>query len=167
MLAKLIDGNITYIPKTYEHEGVTYSNYDLLDEEVHLSHGWKQLVETPMPDTEGFYYTPTYTDGSVITQGWALHEIPELPPPGPDRISEIEFRLAVLEIEAGRTEFADELIESGRLTEDRHAELEAKVDERRRADPGELEPGETLEPGELEPGTLNPGEVDPGIKGKG
>lgn len=34
--------------------------------------GYKDLIIEPYPETqEGFYRTPIYTDGDVITQGWS------------------------------------------------------------------------------------------------
>lgn len=34
--------------------------------------GYKDLIIEPYPETrEGFYRTPIYTDGEVITQGWS------------------------------------------------------------------------------------------------
>ena len=97
MLAKLIEGNITYLPTVYMYEDISYSNYHLLEEETHIEHGWKPLIEAEMPETEGFYFTPTYTEeGDEIVQGWDAHEVVE-PVPVFDYYSFIDGVVEILE----------------------------------------------------------------------
>ena len=95
MLVKLINKSLMFIPRTYTVEGVTISNYDLLDEEIHLSHGWKPLIETePPPDEEGYDWGAEYTeDNDSVIQSWVKYELPE-PKPDievPDQLSQGEL----------------------------------------------------------------------------
>ena len=84
MLAKLKNGQLILLPKTYEHDGISYSNYDALQNDgeglaVLASHGWKPLIETPMPEPqEGVGYNPVYEDtGDSIVMSWEAYEIEE------------------------------------------------------------------------------------------
>ena len=97
MYAKLENGQLRMLPKSYEYGGISYSNYDMLDEPTLLSHGWKPFIDTPMPEPqEGAGYTPVYIDdGGKITVHWDLYEIPESVPELAVNIN--EFILGLLE----------------------------------------------------------------------
>lgn len=89
--ADVIDGVFTYAPKPLIIDGVKFWTNK---EEDYISQGWYRKITTPMPSTEGFYYTPTWTkdeDEKTITQGWETHENPTPEP------SETELRLAEVE----------------------------------------------------------------------
>jgi hypothetical protein len=62
MFAKIENGQLINIPQSYEYKGISYSNYDLLDEETLLSHGWKYLIDNPPEPKEGFYYIQSYIE---------------------------------------------------------------------------------------------------------
>lgn len=81
MLVKLENEQLIWLPKTYEYNNITYSNYDMLDEDILLSHGWKLLVEEPMPDPQdGIGYESIYTEkDDSIVMSWKSYEIPPLP----------------------------------------------------------------------------------------
>ena len=76
MLARIENGVLIRLPRTYEYDSISYSNYDLLPEETLLSHGWKIFDDAPQPSREGYYYTPEYTQGDSITVQWLEHENP-------------------------------------------------------------------------------------------
>jgi hypothetical protein len=68
-------------------------------------------------------------DGIVVYNG-------ELEPCRPDDttvidpVEDLRYRVAILEVEAGRMDYAEELIESGKLSAERQSLLEDKVEER-------------------------------------
>lgn len=72
MYAKIENGRLVLLPKTYTYDGTTYSNYDKLDDKTLLSHGWKPLVDTPAPKPQaGVIYMPVYNDdGENIVVKW-------------------------------------------------------------------------------------------------
>jgi len=60
---------------------VWISGYDMLTEEEHLADGWKPVVETPMPEREGYYYIDKFEEADdAILQDWKEYEIPPAPP---------------------------------------------------------------------------------------
>ena len=125
MLAKLINGQLQRVPKTAEIEGVAISNYDMLDEAILKAHGWKDYIDTPMPEQEeGYYWVVGFDETDTdITKTWTKQAYPE--PPEPE-ISDIDvIMLAIAEIADRAGISLDDMPEPIR---DR---LEARIDEAR------------------------------------
>jgi len=91
MLVKLELGSLVYVPKSCMYDGKAISNYYLLPEATLLTHGWKYLIEKPMPAKEDGYTWRTYyeedDDGISIRQEW---EKVATPPIIPSRLDELE-----------------------------------------------------------------------------
>ena len=70
MLYKYIsETQIEKAPKYIKEQGTVTSNPP---EDKLRELGYKVLIIEPCPETqEGFYRTPIYTDGEVITQSWS------------------------------------------------------------------------------------------------
>ena len=70
MMYKYIsETEIEKAPKYIKEQGTVTSNPP---EDKLRELGYKVLIIEPCPETqEGFYRTPIYTDGEVITQGWS------------------------------------------------------------------------------------------------
>lgn len=70
MMYKYIsETEIKKAPKYIKEQGTVTSNPP---EDKLRELGYKVLIIEPCPETqEGFYRTPIYTDGEVITQGWS------------------------------------------------------------------------------------------------
>lgn len=94
MLGKIIDGVLTYPPHRIVLDGMQIFNPT---EEQLMLHGYKPIVETPMPEEpapEGQHYEAQYTDtGDTITQSWVLVEDEPVDPAG----KTIEQRVTTLE----------------------------------------------------------------------
>lgn len=70
MMYKYIsETEIKKAPKYIKEQGTVTSNPP---EDKLRELGYKVLIIEPCPETpEGFYRTPIYTDGEVITQSWS------------------------------------------------------------------------------------------------
>ena len=112
MLGKIKDGQLITLPQSYEHNGISYSNYDLLKENIHRSHDWKDIVETPEPTpTEGYIYVKSYKDtGDNIISVWTAE--PLLEPP-----DEVERPLTNAELTEIVIDLTAKLAHSGIISE--------------------------------------------------
>ena len=150
---------------TMEDGDVFYNNhYIRLDEQNRIVHGFSDAFESPtendiLINAEGSYqfrlvaggeenpqlcdeyFVPLYIydNGKIARRSSSDVEAdrPEPEPPPVDRVSELEFRIAQLEIEAGRTDFAESLISRGMLPSEQIDELDSLLTEQavRRSSP--------------------------------
>lgn len=71
--AKLISSTeLDYAPHTVTVGNTIYNPYPV---ELLLADGYKPVTFTPVPEREGYYYTPKYTETTAaIVQCWEEHE---------------------------------------------------------------------------------------------
>lgn len=83
--AKLINGRIEHAPKTIVLPDGRYRCNPLPED--YIQAGWKELVETPMPSKEGFYFVSSWTE----TETQIIKEWTEKPIPTPEESFESMF----------------------------------------------------------------------------
>ena len=72
--AKFVNGELIYAPKILKLN----DGYEIINptNAQYLSAGFQQIVRTPQPEREGYYYTSSIENiNGVPTEVWTRHEI--------------------------------------------------------------------------------------------
>lgn len=95
MLGKIIDGVLFNAPQSITVEGMVYYNPT---DEIYFSQGYKEIIDTPYPETEdNKYYTYSYEErDDKIIKVWTEAEPTDetdVRPTIEDRMADIEAKL--------------------------------------------------------------------------